>query len=95
MTDREAAERIVDSLLDDHFEGRTKDALCRAVLPRLGERARPSAKLYRQVERILRRLERAGWAYFDRRSWRWRLAGPYQSRQARLALIARGAGDRA
>ena len=73
MTDQEAARRIVDSLLSDRFEGRTKDELCRAVLPRLGERTRPSDKLYRQVGRILRRLERRSFVRFHRDVWRWRM----------------------
>jgi hypothetical protein len=73
VTDLEAARRVVDSLLSDRFEGRTKDELCRAVLPRLGERTRPSDKLYRQVGRVLARLERRRFVWFDREVWRWRL----------------------
>jgi hypothetical protein len=87
VTDQEAARRIVDSLLSDRFEGRTKDELCRAVLPRLGERTRPSDKLYRQVGRILGRLERRSFVRFHRDVWRWRLRGDL--RACAPAFIAR------
>jgi hypothetical protein len=75
VTDLEAARRVVDSLLSDHFEGRTKDELCRAVLPRACPAARGGAppKLQRQVGRILARLERRRFVWFDREVWRWRL----------------------